>query len=89
MRVPVPVWNGSGAGIRGDAGDRIVRQRIHRGFRITDDFRLGTGRAKERGNYKYLKRFELPAVLWYFGKPRGQVEESIGNFRTVAGVCNR
>ena len=33
-------------GIRGDAGDRFVRQRIHGGFRIADDFRLGTGRAE-------------------------------------------
>ena len=65
LRVPVPVRNGSGAGIRGDAGDRVVRQRIHGGFRVADDFRLGAGRAKERGNYKYLKRFELPSGLFF------------------------
>ena len=67
--------DGAGVWVRGDAGDRVVRQRVHGGVGIEDHFRLGAGRAEARGNYKYLKRFEPSGILWYFGKPAGQKKQ--------------
>ena len=51
----------------------LMRQRFYRGIRVADDFRLGAGRAEERGNPKHLKRFELSDFC-----------DMVGNYRAAS-----